>query len=134
MLSQAAAALIVILLLLFLLLSAFSVVIPVTAFHTAEFGVRCFCDKGLAALPTLHLKILSDDMLARFYFLVKLSFVDALFPELFLPLDLFLAQLRLWDFKLSDEIQIDVNVLHTLPVNIVRSVARKRLALTVSSS
>lgn len=42
--------------------------------------------------------------------------------ELLLPLDFFLGQLRCGKFKLSDEFQIDFNLLHTVAVYLFGSV------------
>ena len=68
------------------------------------------------------MKRLSNDMFSSFDFLITFPALDAVSAKLFLPLDLLRCQLWFGQFKPSDKFQINLNLLHPIPVNLFRGV------------
>ena len=61
-------------------------------------------------------------MLTSLDFLVAFPALAAVSAKLFLPLDRLRCQIRFGQFKPSDKFQINLNLLHPIPVNLFRGV------------
>ena len=84
-------------------------------------GFSSSLPEDAAALAGQH-EGLSDSVFTGLDFLIALPAADALFLQKFLPLDLFLGQLRCGKLKLPDKAKVDLHLLYPVAVDFFRGV------------